>query len=1054
MNENFCGCCEGIEKVTPLTTANRPGLAALSYRVGTHATFLETMKACLSNLSLEVPPEGGNDSKQKIYPLDGLTTRDADDPAIAMLDAWATVAAVLTFYQERLANEGYLRTATERRSILELARLVGYKLRPGVAASVYLAFTLENDYEVEVPAGTRAQSLPGPGELPQPFETSAALLARTAWNQLKPRLTRPMVIKPDDDVLTLYFKGIETNLKPNDPILIDFNPPSANGDGNGNNNGNGGNGNGEQRRVYRVEGVTPDPEADRTRVELRAWVTAASENSENGTNGETVVDASALAGGVGPILEEPSFGSPLLTSGLFVPNIGDLINIVIQPPPLIAIPPKTPFDLPQNPKINFAPNSDLASQLFVNLQQITGVPYYESLSGATFTEPSPVKVYALRVTASLFGHNAPLRVDYDNGAPKLPDQWLEWTPDNEQENLIFLDNAYDEILAGSFIAIQKPTAEDAELEVYVVDKIVTRPRTAYQLSTDTTIITLPEGETWWDPNETDAFNLIRGTVVYAQSEELIVAEAPIDPVEEPVSDDSIELEGLYDGLEAGRWLIVSGERLDLGIRASERVMLAGVKQDFDEDLPSEKIHTELILANQLANAYKRDTVTIYGNVVKATHGETREEVLGNGDGSQGFQQFTLRHSPLTYLAAPTPAGAESTLEVRVDEVRRHEAGSLFELGPNDRGYITQINNDDKTSVIFGNGEHGTRLPTGIENVKALYRSGLGKVGNVAAEQISLLATRPLGVKGVINPLSATGGADRDTLDQARRNAPLTVMALDRLVSVQDYADFARTFAGIGKASAVRLSDGRRQLVHVTIAGADNIPIDNTSELYQNLLQALHRHGDPYQPIQLALRELKLMVISAQVRILPNYQWDTVGPEIRDTLLDAFGFERRQLGQDIPLSEVISIIQSVRGVAYVDVNLLDSVSESEARDPELLKQKLEALAGIKPPEGEQQAGGQPEDEEKKQPKPRIVVEMARPDEEKKYHIVQQGDTLWSLANRYGTTVEVLVRLNGIANPNLIQVGKSLLVDFVRVIKPAQLAFLSPDVTGTLILEELS
>ena len=52
------------------------------------------------------------------YPLSRLATRSTGDPAIAILDAWALVADVLTFYQERIANEGYLRTATERRSIL------------------------------------------------------------------------------------------------------------------------------------------------------------------------------------------------------------------------------------------------------------------------------------------------------------------------------------------------------------------------------------------------------------------------------------------------------------------------------------------------------------------------------------------------------------------------------------------------------------------------------------------------------------------------------------------------------------------------------------------------------------------------------------------------------------------------------------------------------------------------------------------------------------------------------------------------------------------------
>src|ERR1035438_8476224 len=74
------------------------------------------------------------------------------DPAIALLDAWAVVADVLTFYQERIANEGYLPTATERRSLLELARLVNYTLRPGVSASVYLAFTVQSGFSGTIPA--------------------------------------------------------------------------------------------------------------------------------------------------------------------------------------------------------------------------------------------------------------------------------------------------------------------------------------------------------------------------------------------------------------------------------------------------------------------------------------------------------------------------------------------------------------------------------------------------------------------------------------------------------------------------------------------------------------------------------------------------------------------------------------------------------------------------------------------------------------------------------------------------------------------------------------
>jgi predicted phage baseplate assembly protein len=243
----------------------------------------------------------------------------------------------------------------------------------------------------------------------------------------------------------------------------------------------------------------------------------------------------------------------------------------------------------------------------------------------------------------------------------------------------------------------------------------------------------------------------------------------------------------------------------------------------------------------LAYQYKRDTIKIYANVVKATHGETRKQVLGSGDGSQARQTFALRGSPLTYLPAATPAGAESTLEVRVNDVRWHEENNLFELEPKQRAYITRMDDDNQTTIAFGDGSRGARLPSGVENVAAVYRAGIGKGGNVKAEQISTLATQPLGVEGVINPLPASGGTDRESRDQARRNAPLAVMALDRLVSVQDYADFCLAYAGIGKASAVELSNGRRQVVYVTIAGADDIPIDKHSDLYRNLCQPSPAH---------------------------------------------------------------------------------------------------------------------------------------------------------------------------------------------------------------------
>lgn len=428
-------------------------------------------------------------------------------------------------------------------------------------------------------------------------------------------------------------------------------------------------------------------------------------------------------------------------------------------------------------------------------------------------------------------------------------------------------------------------------------------------------------------------------------------------------------------------------------------------------IPGDKTHSFLQLEKPLEYRYKRDTVTVYSNVVKATHGETRQEVLGSGDSGQSFQRFTLRQPPLTFVSAPTPSGVDSTLEVLVNQVQWPEVESLGRLGPSDRAVITRNDNDGNTQITFGDGHRGLRLPTGIENVRAKYRSGIGKGGNVKAEQISLLASRPLGVKAVINPLAATGGADPESRDQARRNAPLAVMALDRLVSVQDYEDFTRTFAGIGKASVAQLSDGRRQVIHLTIAGEADIPIAPTSDLYRNLLLTLRTYGSPNPWVQVAVRDLMLLLIAVKVRILPDYRWEFVAPVIRTALLDTFSFERRVLGQAVRSSEVIAAIHQVPGVDYVDLDVLESIAESEvvgAPEPAL------------PPEENPASANDP-----KPPPPS-----------------------W------------LDKLEAIANPAVPGPKPVIPVELARIdldsgaLLPAQLAILSPDIPDTLKIEELA
>ncbi len=867
-----CGCCAGTSVLTPVEIRNRPGLSAIAYRVGTHARFKQSMLTRLSSPDRAV--------------LAGLETRDDDDFAIALLDAWATVSDVLTFYQERIANECYFRTATERRSVIELARLIGYQLAPGVAASAYLAFTLEDALaapgqgttQTVVEVGTRVQSIPGPGEKPQTFETIRPIEARIAWNAIRPRLTRRHPVA-GNTTAPLYFEGLATGLKSGDGLLL-----SPDDDG---------------KAMFRqVAKVTVQSESRRTEVIL-----------------EAPPDLKPTPPGLGLV----GFRSEMLS----VVTAG-YVNRPIS-------------------TANFR-----AEAVMVRFRT---EDVFANLAAAS---PLPPGVRAFRTRAAIFGHNAPRweslpasqrfgewvqgdpDAHFETGAfSGRKTKWAEGTlnpygDEAANERYVFLDQSYPAIVGNSEVVLKA----DGTSTAYTVEDVSDVSRADFAISAKVTRLHLNTA--------TDLFNFgIRNTTVFAQPETLALARMPI---EDPVSGTSIELDGWIDGLFAGQVLIICGELHTMrGVRACEALHITAVEHQIEVDGG-----TRIEMAS-LANAYIRQTVTIFGNVAVATHGETVEEVLGGGDASQAHQRFTLRQPPVTHVRASTPSGAESTLEVRVNDIRWHETPSLFGHGPRDRVFTTRLEDDGTTFVQFGDNVEAARVATGRQNVRAKYRRGIGLDGQVKAGQLSMLLTRPLGLKGVVNPMDAEGAADRETLGDARDHAPLTVLTLGRAVSLKDYEDFARGFSGIAKALATWLWEGRQRTIQLTIAGERGAPVESASETHTHLLAALATAGDPFVTLRVASYQPALFRLSARIRIDPDRQTRTVLTAVEAALRDRFGFRARAFGQPVVLSEVIAAMHAEAGVLAVDVDALhrtDAPQTSPA--PRLLAAMPAITAGVVKP----------------------------------------------------------------------------------------------------------
>jgi hypothetical protein len=843
-----CGCFTGTAVSTPVAVTNLPGQQAISYRAGTYATFMASM---LANLSL-LADSGA---------LADLRARDDGDLAIALLDAWAAAADVHTFYSERIANENYLRTATERRSILELARAVGYELSPGVAASTYLAFTMQGAPGaaacVALPAGTKVQSVPRPGQTPATFETIEAIQARPAWNSLAPQQASAQSADPGPDTATLVLTGTATNLKAGDGLLF----PAAQG----------GVCFGVVTSVAAVpSGVVPGQGTTNATVTVLgtpqpvagfpAPAAAALPPQAQALAGQTL-DAADLASQAGEL-------------GFSVPDLfACLAQSASAPQPVLAL---------RTTAAVFGHNAPAYATLPPNLTGYQKV--YTDTKGDFAWVEGPWPSSSDWNGQNLAGYAA---------HAKLPG------------GTVLLDSSYPQAAAGQYAVFRTDSTWTAAALLGVAD----RSWTDFTLSAKVTKLTVDAG------TPLSQF-LIYNTTVYLGGDVLTLASTPIP---DPVTGSPVQLDGWTDGLQAGQWIAVTGSRSDFpGTQATEVTRLRQVQQALDPDTGG----TVLSLDPPLAFSYTRSSVAINANVALATQGETVSQVLGSGNASTPFQSFALNNqAPLTYVSSASGSGAASTLSLRVSGVLWQETPYLYGNGATARVYVTRLADGGAVTVEGGDGTTGARFATGQENIQVTYRKGIGLAGMVQAGQLTLLAGPMPSVRTVTNPLSATGGQDPEVLADARVNAPLTALTLGRVVSLTDYQDFAGMFPGVAKALATWSADGPTRGVMITIAGPGGAVFQASSQTCLNLLGALASAGDPYVPLRVVSFTPVTFTVAGTVKVDPAYDSTAVLAAAGAALQSAFSFQARDFGQDVAVSQVIGAIHSVPGVLAVELSSL-------------------------------------------------------------------------------------------------------------------------------------
>lgn len=937
---------------TDLTRWNRAGLSRFDYLDGNAAVWLERLRANLAQrfpdwpvlATLPATPateaeraaETEDARKQR---LEKLYAADPDDLLWQMVRQFARASHVLGVHLDAHANEGFLGTASQWDSLRRLVAVLDYAPRPPASAATPLVLLLKPGQAGRVNAGLQVQHQPVDGA-PLVFETLADLEANAAFNILYPRdhLRSPEWLAGS----TLELDQGVDELKAGEPLVLE-----------------------ELQRghlsAHRVDGLRPLPDG-RSLVSISPPVPKTTKR--HFVKGWTVVH----------LLPKDRL-RPLEPVTRGVDEAGNSLQLAVSSGDL------SPGDIVLVRAVDDKPRYRRIKGVHDDRLVFTRAVGPLTLVGATVDRPVTVPMTDLgeptrRRTIAQDG-SVVLLVYAAGDWSRLARQWLSHIrkltdPQGHEREVLPTYRC----LHAKYVPVD--TSRDAlqpdDRPGYTALSVTWHPDTDDVPGTDNlelfnpqTLLAPPPGAGAWAVdsflNPSDRGHLAPALVTSAVKQtaagdlavvlragQLSWARLASVAVDADHQKATLTAEGDWQDRGGGPWFL---SRSTVFAHFKRQAHLQGWQDNPSplsgpwldtETLPAnlplprsvvlacgdQAVQTQIIeiatngsglrLADPLPGGSTAGGLVVYANVVSAGHGESRpERVLGSGDATRNQQRFTLAVADASFVADPLmSAGVRADLQVRVGEETWQPIANLKDAGPTDARYQVRVDEDGHLSLQFGDGRHGRRLPSGANNVRSRFRQGVGLVGNLPPGSLrKLVKPHPL-LDSVRQPVASSGGADRESSDDLRSHAPATLLALDRAVSLDDFAQLARGHASIWQARSFSLPPGRgrRERVEVVVMAAGGEP--PTPALKSELLDFLSARALPGVGLLLSpfVRQVFGLDITVRVRSAA-FDPEAVKTAVRAALASAFSPQTRKLGQPLYRGEVYRVVETVTGVENAD-----------------------------------------------------------------------------------------------------------------------------------------
>ncbi|QBG49216.1 baseplate J protein [Verrucomicrobia bacterium S94] len=293
-------------------------------------------------------------------------------------------------------------------------------------------------------------------------------------------------------------------------------------------------------------------------------------------------------------------------------------------------------------------------------------------------------------------------------------------------------------------------------------------------------------------------------------------------------------------------------------------------------------------------------------------------------GIRKVQELEATGQPWQQFELTGKAIAQGTIRVEIDGKPWMEVRHFQESDADSFHFITDCTALDVTTISFGDGQFGAVPPAG-KTISVSWLESLGADGNIAPKRITQLLTPiyhesvqvPLNIS---NPVAATGGSSRETIQHAKVQAPAELSTLWKAITLQDYKALAEGFPGVAKAKVLDTNDCqniRYYTVHLAVApNGGGLP---SGLLKLDLAEFLERRKVATVEVKLFDPVYLPIPIDCTVYVWPGEDLAAIQRRIETALADFFSFDRVNFEQAIHTSDLVALIDGVPGVSHLHLH---------------------------------------------------------------------------------------------------------------------------------------